>query len=227
MTEINPTRGIPHRQGDTPDVLRAIAVLEIGANAPWLADELHDFADRLAAEMHGEMPVKRDTSTPEQMLREFHASKAIHGGLMPEQPTADIPVWVQMLRISLLDEEVRELAEAVEAGDIVKIADAIGDIAYVAVGTAVTYGIPFDAVFAEVHRSNMTKINTPAEAKLVKGPDYQPPDIARVLADPKLRAAHPAPGYGDDLCHDPAACANGPLPHSRHHSCWLDRDGGW
>ena len=31
-------------------------------------------------------------------------------------------------------------------------------------------------------------------------------------------------GYGDDLCYDPAACANGPLSHSRHHSCALDRD---
>lgn len=31
-------------------------------------------------------------------------------------------------------------------------------------------------------------------------------------------------GYGDDLCHDPAACANGPKPHSRHHSCGLYRD---
>lgn len=119
--------------------------------------------------------------TLEQMLREFHATKAIHAGLMPEQPTAGIPAWVQMLRMDLLDEEVSELHEAVEKGDIVKISDAIADITYVAVGTAVAYGIPFDAVFAEVHRSNMTKINTPAEAKLVKGPGYEPPDIAGVL----------------------------------------------
>ena len=119
--------------------------------------------------------------TPEQMLREFHGSKAIHGGLMPAAPTAGIPGWVRDLRLDLLDEEVRELHEAVEMGDIVKIADAIGDIAYVIAGTAVTYGIPFDAVLAEVHRSNMTKVNTPAEAKLVKGPGYRPPDIAGVL----------------------------------------------
>lgn len=119
--------------------------------------------------------------TPEQMLREFHASKAIHGGLMPEQPAADIPAWVQELRLALLDEEVQELHDAVDAGDIVKIADGIADIAYVVTGTAVAYGIPFDAVLAEVHRSNMTKVNTPAEAKLVKGPDYEPPRIAEIL----------------------------------------------
>jgi predicted HAD superfamily Cof-like phosphohydrolase len=121
------------------------------------------------------------TTTPEQMLREFHASKVIHAGLMPERPTVDIPQWVQELRMALLTEEVLELSEAVVAGDAVKIADALGDIVYVAVGTAVTYGIPFDAVLRAVHVSNMTKVNTPDEAKLVKGPGYVPPDIAGVL----------------------------------------------
>lgn len=119
--------------------------------------------------------------TPEQMLREFHGSKAIHGGLMPDAPTTDIPEWVRDLRAKLLIEEVRELYDAAMAGDIVGIADGIADVAYVVVGTAVAYGIPFDAVFAEVHRSNMTKVNTPAEAKLVKGPEYEPPQIAAVL----------------------------------------------
>ena len=119
--------------------------------------------------------------TPEQMLREFHKAKAVHGGLLPEQPTAGVPDWVRDLREALLAEEVGELTEAVTAGDVVKIADALGDIVFVAVGTAVTYGIPFDAVLAEVFRSNMTKVNTPAEAKLVKGPDYEPPRIAELL----------------------------------------------
>lgn len=119
--------------------------------------------------------------TPERMLREFHASKRIHDGLMPDKPTAWIPDWVRQLRWDLLTEEMEELGDADAAGDIVKFADAIADVVYVLVGTAVVHGIPFDAVFAEVHRSNMTKHNTPAEAKLVKGPDYEPPDIAGVL----------------------------------------------
>ena len=124
--------------------------------------------------------------TPEQMLREFHASKAIHGGLMPESPTADIPEWVRDLRMALLAEEVAELRDAVAAADIVKIADALADIAYVVVGTAVTYGIPFDRVLAEVHRSNMTKVNSPAEGKLIKGRDYEPPDIPGALGVVRL-----------------------------------------
>lgn len=67
------------------------------------------------------------------------------------------------------------------AGDIVKIADAIADIAYVITGTAVTYGVPFDAVFQAVHVSNMTKTADPRHGKLVKGPGYQPPRIAEIL----------------------------------------------
>ena len=121
--------------------------------------------------------------SPEQMLREFHASKAIHAGLMPSVPTTAIPEWVRDLRIALLVEEVRELTDAAKAGDIVGIADGIADVVYVAVGTAVAYGIPFDEVFREVHRSNMTKVNTPDEAKLVKGPGYQPPRIAEILGE--------------------------------------------
>ncbi len=121
-------------------------------------------------------------ATPEQMLREFHATKAIHGGLMPERPTTDIPAWVRDLRMALLDEEVEELREAVAKGDIVAIADALGDIEHVTRGTAVAYGIPSDAVFAEIFRSNMTKDNSPAEGKLVKGPGYEPPRVAEILA---------------------------------------------
>ena len=121
-------------------------------------------------------------TTPEQMLREFHASKVIHGGLMPVRPTTDIPEWVKAIRLSLLAEETRELVDAALSDDLEKIADGIADVAYVVIGTAVAYGIPFDAVFAEVHRSNMTKSNTPEEAKLVKGPGYESPAIARVLA---------------------------------------------
>jgi Phosphoribosyl-ATP pyrophosphohydrolase len=129
------------------------------------------------------------SASPEQMLREFHSSKAIHGGLMPERPTADIPDWVRDLRVALLVEEVGELVDAAMRGDLEKIADGIGDVIYVAAGTAVAYGIPLTAVLAEIHKSNMTKVNTPDEAKLVKGPGYEPPDIAGVLAEARTRVA--------------------------------------
>jgi hypothetical protein len=115
------------------------------------------------------------------MLREFHATLNVHGGLAPQAPAAGIPDWVRDLRLKLLDEEVAELREAMQAGDLVKIADGLADIVYVTVGTAVPYGIPFDAVLAEVHRSNMTKANDPGLGKLVKGPGYEAPRITEIL----------------------------------------------
>lgn len=125
------------------------------------------------------------TATPEQMLREFHAAGGDSAGPVPATPTVSIPYRVQEFRMRLLDEETDEFSEAVLARDIVEIADALADIVYVAVGTAISYGIPFDAVFAEVHRSNMTKfIGAPvtnSAGKIVKGPHFEPPDIAGVL----------------------------------------------
>ena len=92
----------------------------------------------------------------------------------------------RMLRVSLLLEEVLELAEASgvcihptnEDGtilynnltkdqfsfgitnsevDMVEVADAVADINYVSYGCAITYGIDMEPIDAEVHRSNMSK----------------------------------------------------------------------
>lgn len=123
-------------------------------------------------------------ATPEQMLREFYAR---FGASLPARPTADIPAPLRDLRMELLLSEVGELREAVAADDVEGIADALADIEYVTRGTAATYGIPSDAVFAEVHRSNMTKTGiagkdwAAGERKLVKGAGYEPPRIAAVL----------------------------------------------
>lgn len=49
----------PVADGDSTgpvETLHRIADQDIGGNAPWLADELHGLADRLAASMRGESP---------------------------------------------------------------------------------------------------------------------------------------------------------------------------
>jgi anti-sigma B factor antagonist len=123
--------------------------------------------------------------TPEQMLREFHAAAGL---VLPPGPTLEIPDGFTMAdeRQRMLLEEAGELADAVAAGDLVAIADACADVVYVAIGTAVTYGLPFDKILAEVHRSNMTKVaGGPVineAGKIVKGPGYEPPRIAELLA---------------------------------------------
>jgi predicted HAD superfamily Cof-like phosphohydrolase len=83
----------------------------------------------------------------------------------------------------LIAEELGELALAIANRDKVMIADALGDLIYVVFGAAVTYGIPLQQVFEEVHRSNMTKaVRQPDDIRLRnKGDSYQPPDIAGIL----------------------------------------------
>jgi len=60
-------------------------------------------------------------------------------------------------RVRLILEETAELLLALARRDTVEVADALADLEYVVVGTAVQFGIPHDRVFAEVHRSNMSK----------------------------------------------------------------------
>lgn len=105
-----------------------------------------------------------------------------------EVPTLDVPAEVKALRCALIEEEAEEFRDAVEAGDLVGVADAIADLLYVVYGAARTFGIPVREVFAEVHRSNMAKLNDDGEpivrsdGKVMKGPNFSPPDLLPLLA---------------------------------------------
>lgn len=63
------------------------------------------------------------------------------------------------LRVSLLQEELNELQEAIDNNDLVEVADALCDIQYVLSGAVLEFGLgeKFVALFEEVQRSNMSK----------------------------------------------------------------------
>lgn len=63
------------------------------------------------------------------------------------------------LRVSLLQEELKELEDAINDNDIVEIADALCDIQYVLSGAVLEFGLgdKFKELFEEVQRSNMSK----------------------------------------------------------------------
>jgi predicted HAD superfamily Cof-like phosphohydrolase len=98
----------------------------------------------------------------------------------------DDPAWEQM-RLDLIEEEFNELKDAVKARDLVGIADALGDLEYVVNGMALGCGIDLPAVVKEIHRSNMTKLGPNGkpiyreDGKILKGADYEPPNLERVL----------------------------------------------
>jgi len=106
---------------------------------------------------------------------------------MRQSPSADVDKSLAKLRVALLQEEVGEFITASEKGDLVAIADALADIAYVVYGTALTYGIDLDSALREVHRSNMSKLGNDGkplirdDGKVLKSERYFSPDIASVL----------------------------------------------
>lgn len=89
--------------------------------------------------------------------------------------------------MALIEEEAAEFRAAVEADDVVEIADAVADLLYVVYGAALTFGIPVPEVFAEVHRSNMTKLDDEgnpiyrSDGKVMKGPNFSPPELLPIL----------------------------------------------
>lgn len=88
------------------------------------------------------------------------------------------------LRMHLILEEAAEVMEALAARDENLLLDALADLSYVTVGTAVTYDLPLEWAFAEVHASNMTKAPRSDSDPRVrqKGTSYVPPDMESVLA---------------------------------------------
>lgn len=85
-------------------------------------------------------------------------------------------------------EELEEYRGAARRGDLVGIADALADLAYVVIGAAVAHGLTrFPEIFAEIHRSNMSKLGVDgnpllrADGKVLKSPDYSPPDLERFV----------------------------------------------
>jgi predicted HAD superfamily Cof-like phosphohydrolase len=121
-------------------------------------------------------------------VREFHE---VFDLAREERPTSP-PEELVAARQRLLEEEVGELAEAARGGRLDEVARELADVVYVAYGTAVTYGIDLDAVLAEVHRANMTKLGRDGRpvirnGKVQKGDGFRPPDVAAVLARQALR----------------------------------------
>ncbi len=93
------------------------------------------------------------------------------------------------LRVSLLQEELNELKEAIENNDIVEIADALGDQLYILCGTILRHGLQhkITEVFEEIQRSNMSKLDANGkpiyreDGKVLKSELYFKPDIAKIL----------------------------------------------
>ena len=94
---------------------------------------------------------------------------------------------INSLRISLINEELEELTEAMNNKDLLEVADALTDILYVTYGAGHAFGIDLDKCFEEVQNSNMSKLDENGKpiynesGKVMKGPNYFNPDLSKFL----------------------------------------------
>lgn len=117
-------------------------------------------------------------NSEQNMVFDYHMKM---GFTISYHPTIISQVQVKD-RSDILQEEVDELREALENEDLVKVADGIGDSLYVLYGTAVACGLDMTKIFAEIHRSNMTKTPPPTSTgKAIKGENYSAPDLDSIV----------------------------------------------
>lgn len=60
-------------------------------------------------------------------------------------------------RMTFMMEELQEFNLAGQEGDLVRQADALVDLVYVAMGTAYLMGLPWELLWEQVHKANMDK----------------------------------------------------------------------
>ena len=153
---------------------------------------------------------EREGDDPEALVRRFHHVY----GLPVQTDGASLERESLDMRMSLVAEEFAELVGAVYGQaaraeiessyrravaaddgtrDTVETADALADLIYVIYGMALETGIDLASVLAEVQRSNMSKLGADGkpvyreDGKVLKGPDYFPPNVEAVLRRRRLR----------------------------------------
>jgi predicted HAD superfamily Cof-like phosphohydrolase len=123
---------------------------------------------------------------PLEHVKIFHKAFGLD---VSEVQKADLGLDKIMLRYKLMREENEEYLEAASQGDLVEVADALGDMLYILCGTIISHGMQhkIEEVFEEIHRSNMSKLDKNGkpiyreDGKVLKGPHYFKPELKDIL----------------------------------------------
>ncbi len=119
-------------------------------------------------------------------VRQFHDAFKINN---ESEPTVDLGEKVIKLRYDLMHEENEEYLEAAKSGDLVEVADALGDMLYILCGTMLAHGMQnkIEEIFQEIQRSNMSKLDVDGkpiyreDGKVLKSNQYFKPNISAIL----------------------------------------------
>ncbi|MDG2370585.1 MAG: nucleoside triphosphate pyrophosphohydrolase family protein [Flavobacteriales bacterium] len=119
-------------------------------------------------------------------VRAFHDAFLIDN---EDAPVATINERDYLLRHRLMMEENDEYLDAAKNGDLVEIADALGDMLYILCGTILKHGMQhkIEEVFNEIQKSNMSKLDENGkpiyreDGKILKSAQYFKPNIKEIL----------------------------------------------
>jgi predicted HAD superfamily Cof-like phosphohydrolase len=119
-------------------------------------------------------------------VEKFHNAFGIENNY---EPTSTLSESECDLRHRLMAEENEEYLEAAKNGDLIEIADALGDQLYILCGTILKHGLQDKIVdvFKEIQRSNMSKLDKQGkpiyreDGKVMKSELYFKPDIKSIL----------------------------------------------
>lgn len=127
--------------------------------------------------------------TNAQKVGAFHAAISSPYPQHPQVPDAQL----LSLRLTLLREEMQEVEAEFQQiaahlntatpADLAPLAHELADLLYVAYGALGAIGADADAVFAEVHRANLSKTSGPRreDGKQLKPEGWQKADVLRVM----------------------------------------------
>jgi len=119
-------------------------------------------------------------------VRVFHQKFGIPMALAP----SFLDVRTRNYRVDFMQEELDEFYDACEKKDLAGAADALVDLVYVAHGTALMMGLPWQKIWDEVQRANMSKERAKADGSnskrrtgldIVKPKGWVGPDHSKAL----------------------------------------------
>lgn len=127
-------------------------------------------------------------------VKEFNKAFNIESSMFPSL----VDDSIYNLRHDLMAEENLEYLDACQSKDLAGILDAICDMQYILLGTVIAHGLEdvFTDAFNEVHRSNMSKLDSDGRpvingkqifdvskpmGKILKSSLYSPPNISQFL----------------------------------------------
>jgi predicted HAD superfamily Cof-like phosphohydrolase len=102
----------------------------------------------------------------------------------------------EMLQLRLIAEEFEEFRNAAEFERDEDCLKELADLVYVCAQYAANLGWDLDEAIARVHKSNLSKLGSDgkplrrADGKVLKGPNYQPPDLTDLVEGTERTTKH-------------------------------------